>query len=131
MLNRKNQKLEVETLDGQQLQAGKSFNKISKDMANNKNLYAKFKLIHNNKETIFTLKGQKAKTLKCLVESKSKGCTALEISRTFALRLSEYIRALRHDNLAGGHNLEIVMIREKNPSNWHGRYFLKSNVEIL
>ncbi|MDA9231292.1 hypothetical protein N9O56_01830 [Rickettsiales bacterium] len=97
----------------------------------NKKLCKKFKLIKNDQEIIFKLKGQKAKTLKCLIESKSKGCTALDISRTFALRLSEYIRALRHDNLAGGFNLDIVMIREKNPTNWHGRYILNSKVELV
>ena len=97
----------------------------------NKKSFIKFKLIQNNQEIFFTLKGQKAKTLKCLIESKAKGCTALEISKTFALRLSEYVRALRSDNLAGGCNLDIMMIREKNPTNWHGRYILNSKVELV
>lgn len=129
----------ADTLDGKAIASQNPFNKNQSDKAiinnnsfncNNK-LYAKFKLIKNDQEIIFKLKGQKAKTLKCLIESKSKGCTALDISRTFALRLSEYIRALRHDNLAGGFNLDIVMIREKNPTNWHGRYILNSKVELV
>ena len=88
-------------------------------------------LFVDGKEIDFSLKGQKAKTLKYLIESNGKGCTALEISKTFALRLSEYIRSLRNDGLAGGHNLEIITIREKNPSNWHGRYLLKSHVSVV
>ncbi len=96
-----------------------------------KRLVAWFKLIKNNQEVVFVLNGQKAKTLKALIENGEKGCTALEISKTFALRLSEYIRALRSDGLAGGCNLNIVTNKEPNPVGWHGRYILCDRVEIV
>ena len=92
---------------------------------------AYFKLIKNNQEIVFQLRGQKAKTLKSLVENVENGCTALEICKTFALRLSEYIRALRSDGLAGGFNLNIITNKELNPVGWHGRYVLTDKVEIL
>lgn len=92
---------------------------------------ADFKLIRNNQEIVFRLRGQKAKTLKCLVEHKEAGCNALEIAKTFALRLSEYIRALRRDGLAGGHNLDIVTKRELHVGGWHGKYVLCDHVELL
>lgn len=96
-----------------------------------KRLVLWFKLIKNDQEVVFVLKGQKAKTLKALIENGEKGCTALEISKTFALRLSEYIRALRGDGLAGGYNLNIITGKEPNPVGWHGRYVLTDKVEIL
>jgi len=89
-----------------------------------------FKLTKNDQEVVFVLKGQKAKTLKALIENGNKGCTALEISKTFALRLSEYIRALRHDCLCGGYNPSIITNKEPNPTGWHGRYTLCDSVEI-
>ena len=92
---------------------------------------ADFKLIKNNQEIVFRLRGQKAKTLKCLVEHKEAGCNALEIAKTFALRLSEYIRALRRDGLAGGHNLDIITNRELHVGGWHGKYVLRDQVELL
>ena len=92
---------------------------------------ADFKLIKNNQEIVFRLRGQKAKTLKCLVEHKEDGCNALEIANTFALRLSEYIRALRRDGLAGGHNLDITTTRELHVGGWHGKYVLRDQVELL
>ena len=96
-----------------------------------KRLVLWFKLIKNDQEVVFVLKGQKAKTLKALIENGKKGCTALEISKTFALRLSEYIRALRSDGLAGGYNLSITTNKEPNPVGWHGRYILCDNVKIV
>lgn len=98
---------------------------------NNRQTGIVFKLTKNNQEVVFVLKGQKAKTLKALVEEGRKGCTALEISKTFALRLSEYIRALRRDCLCGGYNLNIITNKELNPTGWHGRYVLTDKVEIL
>ena len=92
---------------------------------------ADFKLIKNDQEIVFRLRGQKAKTLKCLVEHKEAGCNALEIAKTFALRLSEYIRALRRDGLAGGHNLDIITKRELHVGGWHGKYVLCDQVELL
>jgi len=107
--------------------------KTLKKTPSNRNqfLSVRFELILGDKAIPFILKGQKAKSLKYLVESGACGCTALDISKTFALRLSEYVRALRHDGLAGGHNLEIIMIREQNPISWHGRYILKSRVKVI
>ena len=96
-----------------------------------KKLFGYFKLTRHDQEIVFVLKGQKAKTLKSLVENGEKGCTALEICKTFALRLSEYIRALRSDGLAGGFNLNIITNKELNPVGWHGRYVLTDKVEIL
>lgn len=96
-----------------------------------KRLVVWFKLIKNDQEVVFVLKGQKAKTLKALIENGEKGCTALDISKTFALRLSEYIRALRRDYLCGGYNLNIITHKEQNPTGWHGRYVLTDTVEIL
>lgn len=96
-----------------------------------KTTIADFKLIKNNQEIVFQLRGQKAKTLKCLVEHKEDGCNALEIANTFALRLSEYIRALRRDGLAGGHNLDIITNRELHVGGWHGKYVLRDRVEIV
>ncbi len=96
-----------------------------------KRLVVCFKLTKNGQEVVFVLKGQKAKTLKALIENGEKGCTALEISKTFALRLSEYVRALRSDGLAGGYNLNIITGKEPNPVGWHGRYVLNDMVEIV
>ena len=90
-----------------------------------------FKLIKNNQEIVFRLCGQKAKTLRCLVERKEAGCNAMQIAKTFALRLSEYIRASRHDGLAGGHNLNIVTNKEFHFGGWHGKYILRDRVELL
>lgn len=97
----------------------------------NQKVTVAFKLTKNDQEVVFVLKGQKAKTLKALIENGKKGCTALEISKTFALRLSEYIRALRHDCLCSGYNLNIITNKELNPTGWHGRYVLTDKVEIL
>ncbi|NBV06698.1 MAG: hypothetical protein EBS06_05630 [Proteobacteria bacterium] len=96
-----------------------------------KRLVLWFRLTKNDQEVVFVLKGQKAKTLKALIEKGDKGCTALEISKTFALRLSEYIRALRRDCICGGYNLNITTNKEPNPVGWHGRYLLNDDVELL
>jgi hypothetical protein len=103
----------------------------SDDNQKSKKLVAHFKLIKNGQEVVFILKGQKAKALKDLIENGNNGCTALEISKTFALRLSEYIRALRRDSLANGYNLNIITKRESNPISWHGRYILIDKVKVL
>ena len=92
---------------------------------------ADFKLTKDNQEIIFRLRGKKAKALKCLIECEDDGCSALEISKTFALRLSEYIRALRHDNLAGGHNLNIVTRKENYSGGWFGKYILCDQVAVF
>jgi hypothetical protein len=135
------EKFVAETLESGQLQTHKSTlirTDKNKDNSNSSNYNQKskrfviwFKLIKNNQEVVFVLKGHKAKTLKALVENNEKGCTALDISKTFALRLSEYIRALRRDYLCGGYNLDIIKHKEPNPTGWHGRYVLTDKVEIL
>jgi hypothetical protein len=135
------EKFVAETLESGQLQTHKStliradkseYNSNSSNSnLKSKRLIVWFKLIKNNQEVVFVLKGQKAKTLKTLVENGSGGCNALEISKTFALRLSEYIRALRHDCLCGSYNLDIITNKEPNPTGWHGRYVLTDKVEIL
>lgn len=139
-LNQK-EKFVAETFEGGQLQTHKSTliradkNEDNSNSSNSnqksKRLVAWFKLNKNNQAVVFVLKGQKAKTLKALIENGEKGCTALDISKTFALRLSEYIRALRRDYLCGGFNLNIITHKEPNPTGWHGRYVLTDKVEIL
>ncbi len=139
-LNQK-EKFVAETLESGQLQTHESTtfkvdSKKDTSISSNCNQKSKrlvlwFKLTKNNQEVVFVLKGQKAKTLKALIENGETGCTALEISKTFALRLSEYIRALRHDCLCGGYNLNIITHKEQNPTGWHGRYVLTDKVEIL
>ncbi len=82
----------------------------------------------DERPVIFTVTGKTAKTLFALVKHDSKGVTALELSNTWALRLSQYISDLRHK-----HNLDIIMQREKHDDagGWHGRYFLHTQVDIL
>lgn len=77
---------------------------------------------------IVHLSGQTARTLQALILAGDSGVTALEIS-SWALRLSEYIRRLRHEYF-----LEILMVKEEHSSlvgaGWHGRYILKTPVRI-
>lgn len=72
------------------------------------------------------VRGKTAKALLWLVNAGKSGVTALEISNSWALRLSEYIRQLRHD-----HHLEIETVRIPNKDGWHGRYILQSKVELI
>ena len=74
----------------------------------------------------FTVKGKVAKTLEALIKSEKRGITALELSNTWALRLSEYISCLRHT-----HNLAIVTHKEMHEGGWHGRYELLTPVQII
>lgn len=69
---------------------------------------------------------QVARTIIALVENIKEGVTSLELSNTFAIRTSQYISDLRHK-----HGLDIEMVREENAYNWHGRYFLRTPVEIV
>lgn len=87
-------------------------------------LICKAKLEKESK--IITVKGKLAKTLKALIEAKQKGVTSLELSNTWAFRTSAYIHDLRHD-----YGLDIEMIREPHQDGWHGRYILRTSVEIL
>ncbi|MBL4601250.1 MAG: hypothetical protein JKY84_00750 [Emcibacteraceae bacterium] len=92
-----------------------------------KRLKQKFKIIYSdgNLRTI-TLTGQTARTLSALINNKSSGVTAQGLS-SWALRLSEYIRILRHD-----YHLSITMTREQHDGvagkGWHGLYILQTHV---
>ncbi|NCC61988.1 MAG: hypothetical protein EOM12_13855 [Verrucomicrobiae bacterium] len=73
----------------------------------------------------FTCTGKAAKTLLALVTAGPHGITALELSNTWALRLSAYIYNLRHD-----YGLIIPVEREAHPGGWHGRYVLLTPVQV-
>jgi len=73
---------------------------------------------------VFTVRGQVARTLLALVAAQERGCTALEIS-TWALRLAHYIYCLRRLDL------DIPLERETHEGGWHGRYRLRTALEIL
>ena len=65
--------------------------------------------------------------LEALIESGKSGVIALELSITWALRLSAYVCRLR------GQGLDIETIREPHDDmgGWHARYVLHSPVAIL
>lgn len=134
MPNIKNKKLVVETLDGQQLQAPKfiDFNKpINKIMItippkkSNKRLVETFSIAMGEKEKIFTLRGQMAKSLIALIKAGEKGCNALEVT-CWALRFSGYIHFLRKD-----YGLDILTQKEPHDGGWHARYFLLDEIEVV
>jgi hypothetical protein len=71
--------------------------------------------------------GQEARTLEALRCAGDAGVTAQEIS-SWALRLAHYCMKLRKLGLA----IEMQREHHKGPvPGWHGRYFLKTPVEIL
>lgn len=69
---------------------------------------------------------QLSRTLYALIQSGDKGITALELSNTWALRLSAYIHGLRHK-----YDLNITTTREKHDGGWHARYVLNTPVTIV
>lgn len=75
------------------------------------------------------LSGQTARTLTALIEAGESGVTALEMS-SWAIRISEYVRILRHDH---GLNIETIREDHNGPAGpgWHGRYVMYSAVEQL
>ena len=73
----------------------------------------------------YEIKGRSAQTLLALVQSGSRGVTALELS-SWALRLAAYVHELRQ-----GYGMDIVTQREEHEGGWHGRYVLHTPVEIL
>lgn len=77
-----------------------------------------------------SVRGQYARTLRALIEAGSKGITALEVSKTWALRLSHYVHILRRD-----YSLPIRMEWEPHESaagpGKHGRYFLDASARIV
>lgn len=92
----------------------------------NTRLCVKAKAWHDKKPTIFIVKGQYARTLLTLAKAGPDGITALEVSGTWALRLSAYIHVLRHR-----YGLDIETLKEEHPGGWHARYVLHTPVEIL
>ena len=72
----------------------------------------------------FEVTGQTAKALVALAAAGEHGCTALEVS-TWALRFAHYVLCLRRLGL------QIDMQREPHAGGWHGRYRLRSGVQIL
>tara|TARA_R110002095_G_scaffold144870_2_gene125283 strand:- start:328 stop:630 length:303 start_codon:yes stop_codon:yes gene_type:complete len=73
----------------------------------------------------FEVKGKPARTLCELVKAAGRGVTALELSNTWALRLSAYIHDLRHK-----YGVKIITHREPHDGGTHGRYVLISPVDI-
>ena len=72
--------------------------------------------------------GRFAQTLRALVDAGPKGVTALDLS-SWAVRLSQYIHILRRK-----HSLNIETIEERHDGDYpgkHGRYLLRSNVQII
>jgi hypothetical protein len=72
----------------------------------------------------FEVTGQTAKALTALVAAAERGCTALEVA-TWALRFAHYVLCLRRLGL------QIDMEREAHQGGWHGRYRLRSPVQIV
>jgi len=92
----------------------------------NTHLCVKAKAYIEGKPTVFIVKGRAAQTLVALIKARTSGIITLELSSTWALRLSGYIHLLRNNN-----NLQIETVKEKHDGGWHGRYVLHTHVEIL
>ena len=73
---------------------------------------------------VFEVTGQTAKALVALVLAGDRGCTSLEVS-SWALRLAHYVLYLRRLGL------RIDTDREEHSGGWHGRYRLRTGIEIL
>jgi hypothetical protein len=72
----------------------------------------------------FEVTGQTARALIALAMAGERGCTSLEVS-SWAYRLAHYVLCLRRLGL------QIDMRREEHHGGWHGRYRLRTGVEIL
>lgn len=73
------------------------------------------------------VKGREAETIIALVEAGSRGITSLDASRAgWAYRLAAYIHRLKTD-----YGISIETRRESHDGGSHGRYFLRTAVEIL
>ena len=68
--------------------------------------------------------GQTAKALIALAEAGERGCTALEVA-SWAYRFAHYVLCLRRLGL------KIDMEHEQHQGGWHGRYFLRTGVQIF
>ena len=103
----------------------KSKNMIVDSSPKSNKIVANFSILIGDKEKLFTLRGQMARSLIALIKSGDKGCNALEVT-CWALRFSGYIHFLRKD-----YGLEIITQREPHDGGWHARYFLLDNVKII
>jgi hypothetical protein len=74
----------------------------------------------------FTLRGQEARTLVTLNNRRNLGVTVFDFQGGVGYRLAAYIHTL-----AKRHFLNVEMTREKHEGGWHGRWFLKSQIEII
>ena len=74
----------------------------------------------------FTLKEQEAKTLVTLNNLRNQGVTVFDFQGGVGYRLAAYVHTLAKRRF-----LKIEMMREKHDGGWHGRWFLKSEIEII
>jgi hypothetical protein len=74
----------------------------------------------------FTLRGQEALTLVTLNNLRNQGVTVFDFQGGVGYRLAAYIHTLAKRRF-----LNIEMMREKHDGGWHGRWFLKSQIEII
>ncbi len=84
----------------------------------------------NGTERDLGLKGQYARTMRALIEAGAKGITALDVSGTWALRLSHYVFVLRRE-----HGLSITTDWEPHDGasgpGRHGRYRLHTPAQLI
>ena len=73
---------------------------------------------------VFEVGGQTAKALIALDAARERGCTSLDVS-DWAYRFAAYVLCLRRLGL------DIDLERENHPGGWHGRYRLRTVVQIL
>jgi len=79
-------------------------------------------------DQIHEVEGQEARTLEALHQAGTRGVTALDVSNTWALRLSHYVFKLRKRGLA----IDTERERHHGPvPGTHGRYVLRSNIQII
>ena len=89
------------------------------------NIRSRFRIVGTDR--VCEVEGQEARTLEALYEAGDRGITAQEVS-TWALRLAHYVMKLKRLGLS------IDMEREKHGgpvAGWHGRYSLKTKIEIV
>jgi len=85
-----------------------------------------FDLITPEERLTYSISGREGQALYCLYRAKNKGITSLEVLSS--CRLSSYIFNLRHN-----FNLDILTVRENNPSGFghYGRFILQSDIDII
>jgi hypothetical protein len=94
-------------------------------MRNRKNMSTLRFARNEQPECKLLLVGRCAQTLWHLHKAGEKGITALEVS-SWALRLGAYVHTLRRD-----YGLNIITLREPHDGGYHGRYVLKTPVQIV